>query len=559
MFAEYVDTKESIINELKTIESTFKPAITEALWDMDDEQLDKLTDGLSRLPSITRIDVLDKDNVVIISKQSVESRDDSFYHEFETVYKYENRDNLLGKVRLYSDYSNVLDRVELGFIIIIVNAFIKTIALCLLFLWAFKKYLTQPLSELTDEVKSIDLDNISKKRVKLSSDENNELTVLENSFNEMVTKIDKAKEELDQANKELEHKVKERTKKLTVALYDIKTQKESLQSTLEDLNKTQSQLIESEKMAALGQLIAGVAHEINTPLGAIKSSGTNITVSLDIVFDELPKLLSHLDESKKEQFFELVKLSSTKKDILTTREERKLRKEVQSRLDELGINNSRSISNIIVKMKIQNEIDEFIELIKDDNSDEILNIAYKIADVMINTSNINIAVDRANKIVFALKTFSRFSDDTQKVKTSLKESLDTVLTIYHNKIKQGTELVREYEDINDIYCYADELAQVWTNIIHNALQAMDHKGTLTVSLSDEEEHQKVSIKDTGCGIPDDIKDKIFDPFFTTKAAGEGSGLGLDIIKRIIDKHEGQILVNSEVGVGTEFIILLPKV
>ena len=145
------------------------------------------------------------------------------------------------------------------------------------------------------------------------------------------------------------------------------------------------------------------------------------------------------------------------------------------------------------------------------------------------------------------------------VKTSLKDSLETVLTIYHNQIKRNTVLVTEYQDLEDIYCFPDELNQVWTNLIHNALQAMEYKGTLTITLEAAGEYQRVVVKDSGHGIPEEIREKIFSPFFTTKKAGEGSGLGLDIVKKIVDKHHGKIEVDSTVGEGTAFAIYIPAV
>jgi signal transduction histidine kinase len=123
----------------------------------------------------------------------------------------------------------------------------------------------------------------------------------------------------------------------------------------------------------------------------------------------------------------------------------------------------------------------------------------------------------------------------------------------------GTELVRDYDDnLESMLCFPDELNQVWTNLIHNALQAMkDCSKILTVSIKKDGDYQIVSIGDSGSGIPEDIKDKIFHPFFTTKAAGEGSGLGLDIIKKIVEKHGGQISFDTQMDVGTTFHVRLP--
>jgi signal transduction histidine kinase len=166
-------------------------------------------------------------------------------------------------------------------------------------------------------------------------------------------------------------------------------------------------------------------------------------------------------------------------------------------------------------------------------------------------------VDRVAKIIFALKSFSRFGGVQVWTAADLAEGLETVLTIYQNQIKHGTELVRRYEDLPRVRCLPDELNQVWTNLVHNALQAMDHKGTLTVGLRREGSDVLVSVSDTGCGIPEDIRARIFDAFFTTKPAGEGTGLGLDIVRKIIDKHHGRIDVESEVGVGSTFTVRLP--
>ena len=132
-----------------------------------------------------------------------------------------------------------------------------------------------------------------------------------------------------------------------------------------------------------------------------------------------------------------------------------------------------------------------------------------------------------------------------------------MLTLYYNQLKQGIEVIKNYpEDLPKIPCYPDELNQVWTNLIHNAIQAMESKGTLTIDVKQQQENILVSIIDSGKGIPAEILPKIFQPFFTTKPAGEGSGLGLDIVKKIVDKHRGTISFQSVPG-NTTFTVQLP--
>ncbi|NEP27660.1 ATP-binding protein, partial [Moorena sp. SIO3I6] len=145
----------------------------------------------------------------------------------------------------------------------------------------------------------------------------------------------------------------------------------------------------------------------------------------------------------------------------------------------------------------------------------------------------------------------------EKIDAQITDGIDTVLTLYHNQLKHGVDVYRNYDDsLPVIGCYPDELNQVWTNLIHNALQAMENKGTLTINVRQQDDQIKVSITDTGKGIPPEIQPKIFQPFFTTKPAGEGSGLGLDIVRKIVEKHHGHMEVDSVPG-ETTFTVSLP--
>lgn len=343
----------------------------------------------------------------------------------------------------------------------------------------------------------------------------------------------------------MERKVEERTAELQEALADLK--------------RSQQQLIESEKMAALGQLVAGVGHEVNTPLGAIKSSVGNIESCLKETLTQLPQLFRILDNDEQQEFMTLLGRSAGGGAVLTTREEREIRKTLEAELKVHGIENTRKLANIFIKLHIFKGVDPFIPLLKSEQADFVFDTAYKLSDLISNTTNIALAVEKAAKIIFALKNFARFDKSGEMIKIGLKDGLETVLTIYHNQIKRNTTLVTEYEELEEIYCFPDELNQVWTNLIHNALQAMDYSGALTVMLKRSDDYQVVTIKDSGQGIPDDILGKIFTPFFTTKKAGEGSGLGLDIVKKIVDKHKGKIEVTSAVGEGSSFSVFIPAI
>ncbi len=289
-----------------------------------------------------------------------------------------------------------------------------------------------------------------------------------------------------------------------------------LQEALATLKRSQQQIIESAKMAALGQLIAGVGHEVNTPLGAIKSSIGNIETSLHDTLSQLPLLFQVLTPEQQNEFMELLNHAFKHQVFLTTREERKIRKGLEEKLADIGLENTRNMANIFIKLGILDDPSPYFPLLRTEHAEMIFNVAYKLADLNSNASNISLAVEKASKVIFALKNFARFDMADRAVKFSLKDGLETVLTIYHNQIKRSISLTTEYEDLAEIYCYPDELNQVWTNLIHNALQAMEYKGDLKILLSQSNGFQRVQIQDSGPGIPDDLLGKIFTPFSPPK-------------------------------------------
>lgn len=337
----------------------------------------------------------------------------------------------------------------------------------------------------------------------------------------------------------------------------LEDKNEELASTLHQLKSTQEELIQSEKMAALGQLIAGVAHEINTPLGAISSSVRNIANFWKDSLLQFPTFLQKLSPSRQSYFLTLLQNLSQQETSLSTREQRQIKKSLASQLESYNIENATTLANFLVAIGVYDDIQSLVPLLKEPEGESILKTTYQFANVQTSIRNITTASERASKVVFALKTYARYDNTGNKVEAQISEGIETVLTLYHNQLKQGVNVIKNYEDaVPSILCYPDELNQVWTNLIHNALQAMDYRGTLTIEVKQQDSYLTVSMTDTGKGIPPEIMPKIFQPFFTTKAAGEGSGLGLDIVKKIITKHQGKIEVESVPG-QTTFIVSLP--
>jgi PAS domain S-box-containing protein len=352
----------------------------------------------------------------------------------------------------------------------------------------------------------------------------------------------------------------------TVILKDITERKqgeialrkkhEELAQTLQQLETTQGELIQSEKMAALGQLVAGVAHEINTPLGAIRSSVEYISDFLKQNLETLPEFFQEFSVERKQQFQALLQRSTQNTITVSGRERRQLRKAIAAELEAQQIDKADTLANLLIDLGIHNNFDAFIDTLKDSDSENFLKSVRQFARLQESVRDINTASDRAAKVVFALKTYARQDHSGETIEANIVDGIETVLTLYHNYIKHGVDVKRNYAKIPPIRCYFDELNQVWTNLIHNALQAMDNKGLLTVDIGQQNGHVKVSITDSGKGIPPEIKERIFQPFFTTKPPGEGSGLGLDIVKKIIQKHQGNIQVDSVPG-KTTFTVSLP--
>lgn len=332
-----------------------------------------------------------------------------------------------------------------------------------------------------------------------------------------------------------------------------------------ELEETQSQLVMSEKMASLGVMVAGIAHEINTPAGVINAASDNLEDNMLYTYLHVNDLQPHLNNIVVRRSFRklLVKLlRETQRKRIDPSQKFKIKKEIKESMLKLGVNetDANDGSQFIVDNNILDLIEDVAKLYKN-KAHSVMEILKNGVGAARNIKNIKYSIQNVVRIVKALKYYSHL-DQSSYGEADITEGIENTLVILHNQIKQGIDIQRDYSSIPKVYCNIDELNQVWTNLINNAIHALKKtkdpliRITTTVKELAGNPYVVVSFSDNGTGITKEIKDRIWDPFFTTKDQGEGSGLGLGIVKGIIEKHKGTIKVDSEVG-RTEFNIFLP--
>jgi len=294
------------------------------------------------------------------------------------------------------------------------------------------------------------------------------------------------------ANEELERRVVERTRELSEALTQLKD--------------SEAQLIQTEKMSSLGQMVAGVAHEINTPLAYVKSSLESVTA-------QLPELTTLLNDTE------------TLLTMLQTGD--------------------------ATESQVGAQFSRVTGLAQDMRQNEALDIMNRLV-----TDGLY-GINQISELVSNLKNFSRL-DRNKVARFDLHEGLESTLQIARNLVK-FKDVRKNFGDIPQVSCSPSQINQVFLNLVTNAAQATPENGGIIAITTKRIGNDQVSVEvqDNGHGIPPEVLPKIFDPFFTTKDVGKGTGLGLSIAYKIIQQHGGKISVASEVGKGTRFTVVLP--
>ena len=323
----------------------------------------------------------------------------------------------------------------------------------------------------------------------------------------------------------------------------------------------QAFLEESAKLSVLGQLSAGIAHEINTPLGAIRALAEENSEVYKGFMERMRALCKNLTDEEFEAFIFLYNESENNLNPHSPKEARKIRKNLEASLDQMCIEKSHLIARKLQEIQINSVNDPLLILSKSVEFKKIVELLNELKSLKINNAVINLSVDKASRTVKALKLFMHSEENETNESFSLRESIETILTIYSNELKKGIEL--EFDSVNFnqlIRGHQDSINQVWANLIVNACQAMNFKGKLILNCEQiEGNFSLISIQDNGPGIPELIQPRIFSPFFSTKEKGIGSGVGLSIVQQIIKREGGEIWFESSELTGTTFFVKLKNV
>jgi len=288
---------------------------------------------------------------------------------------------------------------------------------------------------------------------------------------------------------------------------NVERKNRALSQTLSHLKQSQSQLIQSEKMASLGQMVAGVAHEINTPLGYVKGNVENIKD----VLEQIKGFIKNCDR--------LARIMTGEDDSID---------------DEKLASMLASVSNMNDSLQAYSLLDDISELFGD--------TLY--------------GIEQISELVMSLKNFSRL-DKSHIDDINIHECIESALLISKNTLKHKVEVIKKFGELPSIKCSPSQINQVFLNLFTNAAQAIDKAGKLLIKTYSANDFVYIAIEDNGKGIVKDDLDKIFDPFFTTKEIGKGTGMGLSISFKIIKDHGGTIKAASKPGVGTRFLIRFP--
>jgi len=524
LFSTYFLVKADISEEIHQLERTINVSLSQAIWELNDEQIDAIGRGLTEMSFVQAVVIQDENSGTIYQSSAGLSLLETPHLEhgpleigeyFGSIAELEfsfsanaktQHSNTVGHIAIFSDHSIVFSKMRVQVIFSLLGALFSIFLISYLIKYLFHKLLTTPLENLSHNIARIDLDHLNKAQLQPPSTHKDELNMLASSFNLMLTKLEEYKDHLeqtklqlieantllDQQNAFLETQVSNKTAKLSETVTKLATQKETLElnkqellTSLDELRQTQFQLVQSEKMASLGGLVAGISHEINTPVGI------GVTA------------VSYLRE------------------CLSTLE-----------------------TKINAKTLTQSDMNQFVTDANNCSSLLLTNL------------------DRASQLIQSFKDIAVDQTSEAVRDVNLVSYLEEVLVSLQPKFKRTNHniILTGERDIT-IHCRASALAQIYTNLILNSLiHAFENirHGQLEFTFAKDDKMIYITYHDNGVGLSAKSLERLFEPFYTTRRGQGGSGLGTHILYNLVTQSlNGKIDAESELGQGLTYHIEFP--
>lgn len=542
ILTEYLNAKNHIESELQTLKNTFSTSLTRAIWELNTPQAQSIAEGLMELPIVEGVQIRDENGnyiadlgrTVVLQMDPVNSGimqdhgGGTFGYTFPLIFEFSGRTSNVGDVTLYSSFEIIFGRIQVGVFFLVGNAILKTGFLVFLFLNAFRRMLTDPLSELTQQINEFDIDRLESSKLDVRIEDDNELAVLRDAYNKLVddlidfqnrlggaqSELKEANRKLDEQNLLLEQEVAKKTASLSKIMLDLEQQKDELMTkqdelkrendsrrlaeeslrrknteladSMETLKMAQNQLVESERMASLGGLVAGIAHDVNTPIGVSVTAASFLQ-------DRLKVLATAFDDKKL--------TSKTMSSFLEEAEQ----------TTALLLSNLNRASDLVASFK-QVAVDQTSEAERDvDMKEYIREVTQSLAPKFKNTKH-DIDVDCPDNLV--------------------------------------------------VRCAPGAIAQIVTNMIMNSLihgfETVE-QGKIKMKIHEDDDNVHIHYQDNGKGLSAEMLEKHFDAFFTTRRGKGGSGLGTHIMYNLVTQTlGGRIEAESEPGKGLSYAISFPK-
>ncbi|TDO98943.1 sensor histidine kinase [Marinomonas balearica] len=509
MTLNYLETTnyEGLYKRATTTATLFSTTTKDAVISYDLASLDAFSSELMKNPDLVYVKVLNPDGQIFaqagekkyLERDFIEDTDVAMINDgvFDVRAEINEGGQSFGEIRIGIDTSGLTQALTEARYWSATIAFGEML-LVALFSYILGSYLTNRLSKLRQAANDISHDNMD---IKLDTKGSDEVAEVAQAFIQMSSRLKRESQrrsvyerELKSLNSSLETRVERRT-------LQLQDNVAKLEKTNDALQQTHAKLIQSEKMASIGTLAAGVAHEINNPVGYVMSNVRTLGEYVGIYSETITKLQA-LDSQSSE--LELIE----------------------------------AIENIEEWLKEQD-----IEFIQSDT-------ASLIKDTVDGT-------ERIRDIVSGLKEFSHSAPDKVMQLANLNEAIERTLKVAHNELKYKSRVTTSLAEIPPIECNIGQIQQVLLNLVINANHAVEENGLIQIRSGVSGQDVFVSVRDNGCGIPAEIKKKIFDPFFTTKGVGSGTGLGLSIVYGIMKDHRGRIDLESTPKKGSKFTLYFP--